>query len=200
MPRPSVEAERKDQILRATCQVIAEQGYVNLRVSDVAKQAGVSGGTVHYYFDSKRDLVHAAFEYNFARSVDRRRWILDSPDEPVVRLRFVIDSYLPLDDETIEAWRVWTALWAEGLREPNLQELNERMYGEWRRLVAGIVRDGQDSGQLRGGDPVQFANMLIAMIDGLAVQVLLGSQNMTVQRMKATSLAFVEDLRQESAT
>jgi hypothetical protein len=114
---------------------------------------------------------------------------LDSPDEPVARLRFVIDSYLPLDDETIEAWRVWAALWAEGLREPNLQELNERMYGEWHRLVAGIVRDGQDSGQLRGGDPVQFANMLIAMIGGMAFQVLQGSQNMTVQRMKATCLA-----------
>jgi AcrR family transcriptional regulator len=200
MPRPSVEAERKDQILRATCQVIAEQGYVNLRVSDVAKQAGVSGGTVHYYFDSKRELVHAAFEYNFARSLERRRWILDSQDDPVARLRLVIDSYLPLDDETIAAWRVWATLWTEGLREPNLQELNERMYGEWRRLVAGIVRDGQDSGRIRGGDPVRFANMLIAMIDGMAFQVLLGSQNMTVQRMKATCLAYVEDLRQGSAT
>jgi AcrR family transcriptional regulator len=196
MPRPSVEAERKDQILRATCQVIAEQGYVNLRVSDVAKQAGISGGTVHYYFDSKRDLVHAAFEYNFARSLERRRWILDSPDDPVARLRLVIDSYLPLDAETVAAWRVWAALWTEGLWEPNLQELNERMYGEWRRLVAGIIRDGQDSGQVRGGDPVQLANILIAMIDGMAFQVLLGSQNMTVQRMKATCLAYVEDLRQ----
>jgi AcrR family transcriptional regulator len=196
MPRPSVEAERKDQILRATCQVIAELGYVNLRVSDVAKQAGISGGTVHYYFDSKRDLVHAAFEYNFARSLERRRWILDSPDDPVARLRLVIDSYLPLDAETVAAWRVWAALWTEGLWEPNLQELNERMYGEWRRLVAGIIRDGQDSGQVRGGDPVQLANILIAMIDGMAFQVLLGSQNMTVQRMKATCLAYVEDLRQ----
>jgi hypothetical protein len=140
--------------------------------------------------------VHAAFEYNFARSLERRRWILDSPDDPVARLRLVIDSYLPLDAETVAAWRVWAALWTEGLWEPNLQELNERMYGEWRRLVAGIIRDGQDSGQVRGGDPVQLANILIAMIDGMAFQVLLGSQNMTVQRMKATCLAYVEDLRQ----
>jgi hypothetical protein len=32
----------------------------------------------------------------------------------------------------------------------------------------------------------------------MAFQVLLGSQNMTVQRMKATCLAYVEDLRQGS--
>jgi AcrR family transcriptional regulator len=194
MPRPSVEAERKDQILRATCQAIADLGYVNLRVSDVAKQAGVSGGTVHYYFDSKRDLVHAAFEYNFSRSLDRRRWILDSPDTPLARLQAVVDSYLPADQETVEAWRVWAALWAEGLRDPVLQELNERMYGEWRRLVAGIIRDGQANGQVVAGDPVLYANTLIAMIDGMAFQVMLGSQNMTAQRMRSTCLAYLESL------
>ncbi|MEV4312673.1 TetR/AcrR family transcriptional regulator [Actinocrispum sp. NPDC049592] len=195
MPRPSVEAERKDQILRATCLVIAAQGYVNLRVSDVAQVAGVSGGTVHYYFDSKKELVHAAFEYNFSRSLERRRWILDSPDDPVTRLRYVVESYLPQDAETIEAWKVWAALWAEGIREPQLQDLNERMYGEWRRLVAGIIRDGQATGQLRPGDDVLYANTLIAMIDGMAFQVLLASQNMTVNRMKTTCLAYIDSLR-----
>lgn len=195
MPRPSVEAERKDQILRATCRVIASLGYVHLRVSDVAKQAGISGGTVHYYFDSKRDLVHAAFEFNFTRSLQRRQWIWDSPEDAMTRLRFVVDSYLPMDEETVEAWRVWAALWSEGLRDPVLQELNERMYGEWRRLVAGIIRDGQDGGLVRGGDPVLFANTLVSMIDGLAFQVLLGSLNMTVARMRVTCLAYLEGLR-----
>jgi AcrR family transcriptional regulator len=194
MPRPSVETERKDQILRATCRVIAQQGYSHLRVSDVARQAGVSGGMVHYYFDSKRDLVHAAFEHNFARSLARRRSILESPDDPLTRLRSVVDSFLPSAEETVDAWRVWVALWAEGLREPDLQELNERMYGEWRRVVVGIIRDGQDQAQLRRGDPLLYANMLIAMIDGMALQVLLGSHAMSVQRMKSTCLAFVTSL------
>ncbi|GAB3874014.1 hypothetical protein GCM10029964_015280 [Kibdelosporangium lantanae] len=102
MPRPNVEAERKDQILRATCQVIADLGYVNLRVSDVAKQAGVSGGTVHYYFDSKRDLVHAAFEYNFARSLERRRGILDSPSHRSPGCR---TSWTPTCPSARRPWR-----------------------------------------------------------------------------------------------
>ncbi|GAB3874010.1 TetR family transcriptional regulator C-terminal domain-containing protein [Kibdelosporangium lantanae] len=105
-----------------------------------------------------------------------------------------MDSYLPVGQETVEAWRVWTALWSEGLRDPVLQELNERMYGEWRRLVAGIIRDGQANGQIVAGDPVLYANTLIAMIDGMAFQVMLGSQNMTVQRMRATCMAYVDSL------
>ena len=85
----------------------------------------------------------------------------------------------------MRAWRVWAELWVEALHDPDLQELNERVYGEWRRIVAGIIRDGQDAGLFRPEDPVLAANALIAMIDGLALQVLLASTSMSVERMRA---------------
>lgn len=194
MPRPSVEVERREQILKAACQVIAEAGIRSVRVADVARRAGTSSGTVHYYFDTKRDLVHAAFEFNFERSVARRGPVLSGRDAPPRRLRAFVESYLPNSEETIQAWRVWAELWVEAIREPDLQELNERVYGEWRRLVAGIIRDGQDHGVFRGGDAVQAANTLISMIDGLAIQVLLGSRSMTVERMRSVCDHFLENL------
>jgi hypothetical protein len=80
---------------------------------------------------------------------------------------------------------VWAELWVEALHDQDLQELNERVYGEWRRLVAGIIRDGQDAGVFRQDDPVLAANGLIGMIDGLALQVLLSSRSMTIDRMRA---------------
>ncbi|MEV7970099.1 TetR/AcrR family transcriptional regulator [Sphaerisporangium sp. NPDC088356] len=195
MPRPSVEVERREQILLAACQVMAEVGLRSLRVGDVAKRAGTSHGTVHYYFDTKRELVHEAFAFNFRRSLDRRRPILDAAGDPLSRLRAFVDSYLPGDDpETVLAWRVWIELWNEALREPGLRELNERVYGEWRRVVAGILRDGQHRGQFREGDAVDTANVLIGMIDGLAIQVLLGSRDMTGERMRVTCEAFLRGL------
>ncbi len=195
MPRPSVEVERREQILLAACQVMAEVGLRSLRVGDVARRAGTSHGTVHYYFDTKRELVLSAFDFNFRRSLDRRRPILDAAGDPLSRLRAFVDSYLPGDDpETVLAWRVWIELWNEALREPDLRELNERVYGEWRRLVAAILRDGQERGQFRGGDAVDTANLLIGMIDGLAIQVLLGSRDMTGDRMRATCETFLRGL------
>ena len=194
MARPSVEAERREQILRAACQIVAEIGHRSLRVSDVAGRAGTSTGTVHYYFATKRDLIYAAFEFNFERSVERRKPILALHQDPRERLSAFVDSYLPESEDTVGAWRVWAELWVEALREPDLQELNERVYGEWRRLVAGIIRDGQDQGLLRPGDAVELANALIGMIDGLAIQVLLGSRNMTVDRMRAVCRWFLRDL------
>ncbi|RBY76837.1 TetR family transcriptional regulator [Geodermatophilus sp. TF02-6] len=185
MARPSVEAERREQILSAACEVVSEIGFKSLRVADVAKRAGTSTGTVHYYFDTKTELMRAAFEWNFARSLDRRRPLLDEHPDPRERLRAFVESYLPVDDVTVRAWHVWAELWVEALHDPDLQEMNEQVYGEWRRIVAGILRDGQDSGLFREEDPVLAANALIGMIDGLALQVLLRSRSMTVDRMRA---------------
>jgi AcrR family transcriptional regulator len=185
VPRPSVEAERREQILSAACEGVSEIGFKSLRVADVARRAGTSTGTVHYYFDTKTELMRAAFEWNFARSLDRRRHLLEVETDPRQRLRAFVDSYLPGDDETVRAWRVWAELWVEALHDSGLQELNEQVYGEWRRIVAGIIRDGQDAGLFRDEDPVLAANALIGMIDGLALQVLLGSHSMTLERMRA---------------
>lgn len=185
MARASVEAERKEQILAAACEVVAEIGFKSLRIADVAKRAGTSTGTVHYYFATKRDLMHAAFDWNFVRSIDRRRDVLDAQAPAGRRLRDFVDSYLPQGEDTTAAWRVWAELWVEALHDADLQELNDRVYGEWRRTVAAIIRDGQDAGEFRDGDPVLLANGLIGMIDGLSLQVLLGSRSMTVDRMRS---------------
>lgn len=194
MPRPSVEAERKAQILTATCAVIAESGIQDLRLTDVAARAGVSAGTIHYYFDGKQALLHAAFEHNFRHSLDRRAAVLAGGGNPLELLARLVESYAPMDDESVAAWRVWAELWVHGLREPALQELNESIYGEWRRTVVGLLRDAQDQGLIGDHDPVLAANTVVAMIDGLAIQVLLGSRNMTLDRMHATCRAYLNGL------
>ena len=194
MPRPHVEEERRQQILEATWHVIAVSGFRNLRLSDVAKRAGVSSGMIHYYFDTKHDLLKAAFERYYDYSTKRRQSLMESGKGPLETLRLLVESYLPVEDETLEGWHVWSELWVEGLQEPDLRQLNEDFYGQWRRLVADIIRDGQDAGIIRDGSATELANMLIGMIDGLAIQVLLGSRSMTAERMRATCTAFIDDM------
>jgi AcrR family transcriptional regulator len=193
MPRPSVEVERRRQILDATCAVIAKSGLRQLRVSDVGIAAGVSSGMVHYYFDTKEDLVSAAFEFNFAESLQRRQWLRDSAKDPLELLRELVESYLPSSGKSLRAWKVWAELWAEGIRDPALQKVNADLYGQWRQLVREVIEAAQQAGAARQGDPARLADMLVAMIDGLAVQVLLRSPTMTVATMRETCHAFIAD-------
>ena len=91
----------------------------------------------------------------------------------------------------MRAWKVWLALWAEGSRDPVLQEINDRLYGQWRDVVAGVIEAAQREGLARPGDPAAQANMLIGMLDGLAVQVVLDSPSMSLEAMRKTCHDFI---------
>ncbi|HQR79626.1 MAG TPA: TetR/AcrR family transcriptional regulator, partial [Actinomycetota bacterium] len=185
MPRPNVAAQRREQILAATREVVAEKGFKAMRVADVARKAGTSSGTIHNYFETKRDLMRAAFEWNFHDSQARRIPLVEAGQDPRDRLRAVLHSYLPSDEVVVQSWHMWIEFWSEALHDVELQELNERVYGEWRRTLAAIIRDGQDRGCFVAGDPVVLAHGLVGMVEGLALQVRLGSRNMTLVDMRA---------------
>jgi AcrR family transcriptional regulator len=194
VPRPSVEVERRKQILDAACTVIAKNGLQDLRLLEVAAVAGVSSGTIHYYFDTKKELITAAFEYNFKHSLERRKWLRDETREPLELLGEIVESYLPTRGVSLRAWRVWANLWAEGIRDPALRKINEELYDQWRELVRNTIAAAQRAGTAREGDPELLANMLIGMLDGLAMQVLLHAKAMSLDTMRETCRAFIDEL------
>ena len=51
---------REELVVDAAAQAIAERGFANVRVSDVADLAGMSPGHVTYYFPAKTDLLMRA--------------------------------------------------------------------------------------------------------------------------------------------
>jgi len=189
-----VEVERRKQILDAACTVIAKNGLQDLRLLEVAAVAGVSSGTIHYYFDTKKELINAAFEYNFRHSLERRKWLRDETREPLELLGEIVESYLPTRGVSLRAWRVWANLWAEGIRDPALRKINEELYDQWRELVRNAIAAAQRAGTAREGDPELLSNMLIGMLDGLAMQVLLRAKAMPLDTMRETCRAFIDEL------
>ncbi len=52
-------AETRARILHAAFTVLSRQGYENSSIKEIAEEAGVAQGLVHYYFKSKQQLVLA---------------------------------------------------------------------------------------------------------------------------------------------
>ncbi|MBX6350077.1 MAG: TetR/AcrR family transcriptional regulator [Clostridia bacterium] len=61
----TASAERYQAILEAAERVIAESGFARAQVSRIAREAGVAGGTVYLYFESKNDLLVSLFRERF---------------------------------------------------------------------------------------------------------------------------------------
>ena len=109
--------------------------------------------------------------------------------------------------ERLEEWALWIEIWVRALRDPALAREREVLDRRFRQSIADIVRGGQVSGEFPGHlDPDELGTELGALIDGLAIQVLMNDTQVspeTMQRMcleVASSLIGVELTAAASAT
>jgi AcrR family transcriptional regulator len=58
-----MSTDTRDKILQAAFTVLSRQGYENASIKEIAEEAGVAQGLVHYYFKSKQLLVLAVLNF-----------------------------------------------------------------------------------------------------------------------------------------
>ncbi len=192
-PRPSVEAQRREEVLEATCEIIAEVGFRNVRVSDVAKRAGISTGVVHYYFGTKEQMLDDAFRFAVQQARHRSLESIRGKRNARDRLYAVLDVQLPTDESDRE-WPLWLHLWAEALMRPPLQELNRATYENWIALIEGIIVEGQASGEFHPVPARDVTLQLLTMIDGLVIQATLGAKDLDARRVRELVHGFVNSV------
>src|SRR5436190_24314444 len=90
--------QRRDEMLAAAAELIAERGFSETRIADVARRVGASPALVIYYFGTKDDLLTEALRYSEERFYVACNDMLDSTPgardrlENLVRLTCVPDG------------------------------------------------------------------------------------------------------------
>jgi AcrR family transcriptional regulator len=64
-----LSSDTREKILQAAFAVLSRDGYENVSIKDIAEEAGVAQGLVHYYFKSKQQLVLAVL-FEVCRKMD----------------------------------------------------------------------------------------------------------------------------------
>jgi len=185
---------RPDEILAAACRAIVERGFSDTRVSDIAEIAGTSTGTIHYYFDSKQEVLLAALRWASDRLFARLEGA-EGPDA-AARLGALLDLAIPYDRPPArrDEYVLWMEVWALVLRSPEhlpaLQDLSER----WRAFFFEVVAEGVASGEFTPAAPPEIVSeRLIALIDGLGFETVIGYPWSAPERMHALVVAFAAE-------
>jgi AcrR family transcriptional regulator len=189
----AIDDPRKLEILQATWRLIAERGYHEVRVADIARAVGTSTGTVHYHFPGKQDVLVEALRYCVEQAFSRQSRELRKLSDSRARLLKLIDLQLPRAGHVRDEWSVWAQFWAEAALRPELRPAHNDFYGRWREAVVRIVGRGIDEGVFREVDADAFALHLSALTDGLAIQVLTGAPHVSVSRMRDVLTDFLRD-------
>ena len=184
-PRRKLSDARRRQILKAAVQVIAEKGLCDTGIKDVADQAGTSPALVIYYFGKKDVLLAEALSFAdeqfYAQTADAVAELASARDRLVELVRCSCSVGEAEDD--FDEWVLWLDLWARAAHKPDVARDRQAMDRRWRTTIGEIVRQGQAAGEFAPVDADAFALRLAALIDGLAILVVLKDPDVTRERM-----------------
>ena len=190
-----VEARRRE-LAEAVWGVIRRDGLERASVRNVAREAGLSMGSLRHYFGTQAELLAFAMRLVTER-VHRRIEGLDlSGSGARQAVERVLAEVLPLDGERRAEAEVWLALTGRALVDPELRALRDEAYDLLhtlcRRSVAALVEAGEAA---RGVDVGLEAERLYAVIDGLAVHAVVRPRRLPPNRTTAVLARHLDSLR-----
>lgn len=171
MARPDVSEERKRQILQAAERVFVSKGLEAARMEEIAQAAGLSIGGVYWYFKSKEAIIHALLQEMFDADLGELRAVLAADGSVQARLRdYVCSELAPAAEQSPLSNELYSlATRNEAARMHLLAYL-----GEYQRLLATLIQQGIDRGELRAVNPMTAALTLLAAYEGFTELAMLG--------------------------
>ena len=168
---------REELVVGAAAQAIAELGLSNVRFTDIAERAGMTPGHVTYYFPSKSDLLMRAIRLSEESLVAQVAAEIDRIRDPWKRLDRLI-SLSAASGPGDPGWVLWFQVWLTAANDPDIARVHDELDARWRAIRVGVIRYGCELGAFEAADPEAVALILSAVIDGLSIQLTLGSSSL----------------------
>ena len=185
---------RRELVLVAARDCIAEHGFAGTTARIIATRSGVSLGTLTYHFDSLDTLLMEALRGASVEFTATNLHAAKHIDGARAQLRFLVDTALPGNPKADRNWYLWLEYWVRALHEPTMSALHSERYAEWRGAFESILRAGVKSKELIKLDPEATAIELVALLDGLGLQAVIGDPVVDVRRAASLLHAAIDRL------
>jgi AcrR family transcriptional regulator len=193
---------RREEVASAASRLIADRGLEALTTRALAKELGCSIGVLSHYFNSKEEIVLAAFQWA-DQSIDQRMQAAIVDQDKISLNYFIpmIQAGLPLDEASDREWRVRFNLYNYCLTRggAGLSAQIDKT-NHFRDLMVGLISALQEKGEVRQDISAELITKLaFDMVMGAAQNLLLVPM---AQRRDHARYLFdiVEQLRPKSST
>ena len=174
MTKPSLRDERRQQrqqlsrsqILDAAEDVFARKGFHDAAIKEIGAQAEFSVGAVYSFFENKDDLFVQIFLRRGGEFMSGMRTLLAEGRAPAEQLRRLAEFQIEFFRTHANFGRLF--LRASGATLGDLESKIDCAVGdnytEAMNLQAKLIREGQDRGRLRDGDPEVLARLFSGLV------------------------------------
>jgi AcrR family transcriptional regulator len=157
---------RRQALVRAAYNQIAERGFEGLRTREVAAEVGLNIATLHYYFPTKEALIRGVVDY----AVERFRSTLTPHGSPADQLANHLRAVHDLLREEPQLGGVMGELALRSARDPQIAGIMRATNEAWSRAVRGLLRRAVKQGHLRAElDSDDVAALIVAVLTSMTL-------------------------------
>ena len=159
------------QIVQAAIRVLARQGYARTSLMDIAREAGMSKGAVHYHFPTKEALIQVVLKTACDAVQARTIEAWGDSTQPFVSLRKSLETLWEVranrtDEALVVADLLAQALYDDKLR-PQLADFYEHAAAQIRDYLLPKLHAAGLASKL---DERVLPRIVIGLLDGLVMQ------------------------------
>lgn len=172
MPKVGYEPIRRQQLIDATLNSVAELGLKATTINTISKRAGLSSGIISHYFGSKNGLIEATVRYLLTSLKSSLISKIDASVSQQQRLMLIVEANFSVVQKQAHVTKTWLSFWAESMHDEQLHRLQavnaKRLYSNLLYSFKALLPHEQ---------ALQAATLSAAMIDGLWLRAVLTKAN-----------------------
>ncbi len=165
--REEVLSAREVELIRSAYRVISRKGGHRLSLQDIADEAGVSKGLIHYHFRTKDNLLLTTMRWALLRIGLRIRERMAGMEDPQEALGALIDAVFVDPERNRDFYLLYLDLVEHAARVPSFGELFLVTRNIINRHYAEIIRQGLEHGAFNVDDVDRAATAMRAYIEGI---------------------------------
>ncbi|MER9689381.1 MULTISPECIES: TetR family transcriptional regulator C-terminal domain-containing protein [unclassified Mesorhizobium] len=189
------EERRRQDLIDATLDSVAEHGLEGASLRTIALRAGVTAGLIRHYFPGKEDLLQEAYAALMGRMTEQAKAALLMEDaSPRRRLAAFVAANLNVPIIDARVFSLWATFIGRAGADPSLARAHREGYLGFRNEVEAVVaevlgaeRRRPDANELR-----RHAIAINAIIDGLWIEGCLAAEMFSPGELAAIGVKAIE--------
>jgi TetR/AcrR family transcriptional regulator, fatty acid metabolism regulator protein len=169
--------KRRQQLKEAAYRVVSKKGYNNFTIRDIAKEAGLSNGLVHYYFKDKEELLLSLLTEMNRKLKKNTISVLKNINDPIKKMK----AFLRLAFEQVvtekEYYYVIIDFWSQANRNERMRKANIKLFDSYNEMLTVIIQEGIEKKIFFVKDMKYTVIVIISLMQGLITHYSIDSES-----------------------
>jgi len=166
---PEKVEEAREKIISATMDLIIEDGFSKLNLSNVASKVGITKAAIYWYFSSKEELVHVVASSYRTKFIDSAKQIASLNISPKQKIEAYLNA-LEHDEARQKCFLLIKVFLEVYATNDEIMAMIQAGYKEYMEIVQEIFDEAIRIGEIQTELSSQtLAKLLAAILDGCTI-------------------------------